>query len=130
MTEVTYILYYIKQIMDVREARNVIQQLLKSPPHLQQSTTYIEKQIQTKGFLLGLSMISTDDTGPDPTEQLISFEFHFPFPSCPAYFLIVSLSRPRPQVRRFRILEHTQTQIQREEHNQANSDGKNIWTGQ
>ena len=40
-------------------------------------------------------------------------------------FLIVSLSRPHPQVRRFRVLEHRQAQIQREEHDQADSDGKN-----
>ena len=57
--------------MDVREARNLIRQLLKSPAHLINSTTIIEKQIQAKGFLLGLGILATD-SDLDSTERLMA----------------------------------------------------------
>jgi hypothetical protein len=61
--------------MDASEANNMIRQLLKSPMHLKQATTYIEKHIQTKGFLLGLGMIAADEGELDQKERLISFKF-------------------------------------------------------
>jgi len=57
--------------MDVKEAKTVIRQLLKSPTYLLNSKSILEKQILTKGFLIGLGMICIDKKH-DSSERLLS----------------------------------------------------------
>ena len=97
--------------MDATEANNMIRQLLKSPAHLIQATTYIDKQITVKGFLLGLGVIATDEGNFEYKERLISFKFFISH--CPTRISYTkSHGCSRSQIYCNRTLDLSQTQEQ------------------
>jgi len=59
--------------MNIGEVKNSICQLIELPICLMQATIRIEKQIERKGFLIGLGITATDETNIEFNEQIISF---------------------------------------------------------
>ncbi len=60
-------------MMDIDEVKTVLRNMLTTPLYLARADEHIGGLVPTKGFLLGLGIISTDSTEPNHTLRLISF---------------------------------------------------------
>ncbi len=90
--------------MEASEASKTVRLMLRSPEQLRQGTAHVEKHVQTKGFLLGLAMIATDDSTPDPRERLISFRL--PVLNLPNGFASLSVSYMAALVLKYVVTEY------------------------